>query len=90
MVVLNIYFVPKTIWHFNHFGGPFYSIIPMLICLIVNGTLFTALYAIFRRKNQSVFLLIAHSFIFALAVWYISIDISIFLEDHRPIGNSID
>jgi len=79
-MVLNIYFIPKTIWHFNHFGGPYYSILPMVISLIINGSLLTALLVILTKENQNVFLFIINIFAFTLAVLYITMEISINLE----------
>ncbi len=80
LIVLNIYFIPKTIWHFNHFGGPYYSILPMVISLIINGSLLTALLVILNKENQNVFLFIINLFAFTLAVLYITMEISINLE----------
>ena len=80
LILLNIYFIPKTIWHFNHFGGPFYSIIILLICLMINGSILTALIAIRKKNNHSLFLLIINLIALVFAILYISMEISSNLE----------
>ena len=80
LILLNILFIPKTIWHFNHFGGPYYSIIPMFISIIINGSLFTSSLALMKKNNQSIFLLIINIIALIFAIIYIYIEISINLE----------
>ena len=80
LILLNIYFIPRTVWHFNHFGGPYYTIIPMFISLMINGSLLTALLAIQKKNNQSLFLLIINLIAVVFAVFYIVMEISINLE----------
>jgi hypothetical protein len=57
LLLINLYFIPETIWHFNHFGGPYYTVIPLAICLIVNSTLLSASLAFSEKNTRSKLLL---------------------------------
>jgi hypothetical protein len=80
LLMANLYFIPQTIWLLNHFGGPYYTIIPLLVSLFINATLFSAL-AVFNKKfNRSRFLLALHIIALVFTAFYCYVEISIYLE----------
>jgi hypothetical protein len=80
ILLANLYFIPETIWSVKNIGGPYYSIIPLLICLIINLMIFSALLTFSGKFSKSKLLFGLHIIGLILISLYSYVEIAIYLE----------
>ena len=80
ILMANVYFVPETVWHFNHFGGPYYTIIPFLISLCINAMIFSSLLAFNRSLSKSKTLLVIHIVGIIFIALYAYMEIAVYYD----------
>jgi len=80
ILIANLYFVPETIWHFNHFGGPYYSIIPFLISLYINAMIVSSLFTFNKSLSKSKALLMLHIIGIILIALYAYVEIAVYYD----------
>jgi len=80
ILLANVYFVCETIWHFNHFGGPYYTIIPFMISLFINSMIFSAVLTFHKSFRTNKLLLGVHIIGLVLILLYSYVEIAVYLD----------
>jgi hypothetical protein len=80
LLLANVYFIRESIWHFNHFGGPYYTIIPFLISLFINSMIFSAVLTFHKSFRANKLLLGIHIIGLVLILLYSYVEIAVYLD----------